>query len=162
MALSDFTKDITEVISRGGGVFVTDDNGTTYYDLGRVKNVEVNWEPVTTDPDTAGRPKQLAADITFSWVMTQTDTDQLSNLNLLHESGTNGIWVKFTSVFTDTTGAGAAAGFEVKNALVVMTGQISFNQDESMISCECSGRIPMSELIKLGTLSEITFDGASA
>jgi len=161
MALSDFTKDLSEVSFRGGGAFVSDDDGVTWNDLGRVKGVQFSWSKVTTDPDTAGRPMQAAADVTVQITLTQTAADQLTNLDLLTNPAGNGLWLKLTEVFTDAAGAGAAAGFTIKNAIFTLDGQIMFDNSESAIPLETAGRVPMTELVKLGSASEITFDGTS-
>ena len=69
MALTDFTRDFSNVIERAGGVFV--DDGGQWRDMGVVKNVQISFSPVQTEADVGGRQKMLAADVTIEFVMQQ-------------------------------------------------------------------------------------------
>ena len=153
------SKTVANVIARGGGAFVSDDAGVTYYDLGRVKGVRIEATPVETEPDTAGRTVQLAFDITLTAVMTQTSNTELINLDDLYAVATNGLWLKFTSVFTNAAGAGAAGGYTFKNVFPTFAPVITFDNGESMITVVAKGRCNVADFAGLGSTQDLTLDG---
>lgn len=153
-------KTVANVLARGGSVFVSDDSGTTYFDLGRQKGAQIEFSPVETEPDTAGRTVQLAADIVLTTVLTQTGDTEFANLDDLHALATNGIWVKFTDEFTNAAGAIAAGGFTFKNVFPTFGGVIKFDNSESAITMTIKGRCNMTDLAGLGAVAnDLTFDG---
>ncbi|MCK5641042.1 MAG: hypothetical protein KAJ19_09605 [Gammaproteobacteria bacterium] len=158
MAITN-TKTVANVLARGGGAFVSDDDGTTYYDLGRVKSTMFDFTVVETEADTAGRTVQLAADIVLTTILTQTGNTELLNLDDLAAQATNGLWLKFTSIFTNAAGAGAADGYTFKNVFPTFAGSIKFDNTESGITMVVKGRVNMADLAGLGTTQDLTFDG---
>ncbi len=152
-------KTVANVLARGGSVFISDDAGSTYYDLGRQKGAMIDFTPVETEPDTAGRTVQLAADFVLATVLTQTSDTEILNLNELNAVAANGVWIKFTTVFTNAAGAGAAAGYTFKNLFPVFSGKIMLDNTESMLSMTAKARCNMADLSGLGTTQDITFDG---
>lgn len=158
MAITN-AKTAAAVLARGGGVFVSDDEGTTWYDLGRVKGTMLDGSPVETEPDTAGRTIQLAMDVTLTSVLTQTSDVEFVNVPLLVKQATNGLWVKFTSVFTNPAGAGAADGYTFKNVFPVFGAEVKFDNTESAFPMTCKGRCNMDDWGGLGSTQALTFDG---
>lgn len=152
-------KTVVNVTARGGSAFVSDDDGVTYYDFGRQKNVMIEFSPVETEPDTAGRTVQLAADVVLTAVLTQTSDTEMANLDDLNAVATNGVRLKFTSVFTNAAGAGAANGWTFINVFPTFAGQIKFDNTESGITMVAKGRCNMPDLAGLGTTQTLTFDG---
>jgi hypothetical protein len=151
MALSDFQKNVGRNVFRQGSVFVRD--GSVWRDLGQVKDVNLEWEPVVTDADTAGRQKQLAADVTFTFVMQQTSDTEIANLTDIIAGGAlaNGLRLKITNAIVAVAGAEAATGINLMNALPVISGKIDFNGGaESMLTVECKGRVSITQLTNLG------------
>lgn len=146
-----FDKDVADVIPRGGGVFISDDEGVTYEDLGRVKGVMMEISPEETEPDTGGQTVDLASNVTLTVVMTQTSDAQISLLAQLKAFTPTGLWTKFTSEFTDADGAGAADGYLFKNILWKVGMNIPFNNTESQVTLTTTFRVPNSELTALGT-----------
>ena len=153
------TKTVANVVARGGGAFVSEDSGTTYFDMGRVKNLMIEWSPVETEPDTAGRTVQLAADVTLTGVLTQTSDTEMQELDDLNAVATNGVYLKFTSEFTNAAGAGAAAGWLFQNVFPVFAGEIKFDNTESSITFTAKGRVNMTDLAAIGSTQTLTFDG---
>lgn len=159
MALSAFQKDISRIKERQGSVFVYDDANVVWQDIGQVKGVDLSWEPVNTEADTGGRTKMLAADVTITFVMQQTSDQELGALDSLSgNSTTNGHQFKVTESNTAAADAGTAAGYEFNNCLANITGSVSFNGDESTMTVEINGRVPISELVNLGSTQTLTFD----
>jgi hypothetical protein len=153
------TKTVANVLARGGGAFISEDSGTTYFDMGRVKNLMLEFTPIETEPDTAGRTVQLAADVVLTAVLTQTSDTELVELNQMNAVATNGVWLKFTSEFTNAAGAGAATGYAFKNVFPVFAGEIKFDNTESGITMTAKGRCNMADLAGLGSTQDLTFDG---
>lgn len=157
MALGDLAFDFSHVKTRLGRVFVTADEGTTWVEVGRCRDVQMRWEKVVSPKDQNGREKQLAADITGTAVLTQTEVEEFDNIaELLHPTG-NGLWVKFTEVTATTATAGAAAGAIIKNALFTANGTIDYGGNESFIELEFTGRVSAADLAGFGTDQEIVF-----
>ena len=159
MALADLGFNFAAVLARIGRVYVSDDDGTTYYEPGRFKNVVINTAKVVTDPDQQGRIKQQAYDITGQLVLTQTSSVELENLELLlHPSG-DGLWVKFTDDVpaTGAAGAGAADGLEFKNVLFTAEPSFDMGGGESMIAMEFTGRVSVTGFSALGSSNELSF-----
>jgi len=152
-------KTVVNVLARGGGAFVSDDDGVTYYDMGRVKNLELKGEAVTTEKDTAGRELQLAFDVTLTGVMTQSSDTEILNIQELQALATNGLWMKFTTAFTNAAGAGAATGYLFKNVLPAFSLDIKFDNTESGISFVAMGRVSVDDFSDLGSTQTLTFDG---
>jgi hypothetical protein len=148
-------KTVANVLARGGSVFVSDDDGTTYYDLGRQKGAQIEFTPVETEPDTAGRTVQLAADVVCTTVLTQTGDTEFVNLDDLVAQATNGLWIKYTDEFTDAAGADAAGGFLFKNAFPVFSGLIKFDNSESSFTMTFKGRVSMATLAAAGAAGNI-------
>jgi len=153
------TKTVANVVARGGGAFVSEDSGSTYFDMGRVKNVMLEATPVETEPDTAGRTVQLAYDVVLTAVLTQTSDTELVELDDLNAVATNGVWLKFTSVFTNAAGAGAAAGYTFKNVFPSFGAEIKFDNTESGLTMTAKGRCNVADFAGLGTTQDLTFDG---
>lgn len=157
MALTDFSFDFSAVKARIGRVFVSDDSGSTWVELGRCRDVKTMMAKVVSPKDQNGREKQLCADISADVVLTQTGADEFDNISLiLHPTG-NGLWVKFTEVYATTATAGAAAGVVLKNVLFTMDGELNWGGDESFLSLNITGRVAVSELAGFGTSGSVTF-----
>lgn len=150
-----FARDVANVIGRGGYAFVSDDDGTTYEDFGLVKALVLEWTPEETEAGTDGQTEQLAVNVTLSLVLKQVADDEIALLTAL--ASTAGLWLKYSSEFTDATGAGAADGYLFKNVRLKNEGSIQFNNTESAITLRTTARVPMSELTALGTTQEMTF-----
>lgn len=153
-------KTVANVVARGGGVYISDDAATTWFDIGRVKQTTVEVTPIETEPDTAGRTVQLSADVVVTTVMTQTSATEFANLDLVHAVATNGVWVKLTSQFvtvvtTLTAAVTAATGFVFKNAFPTFSGQIKFDNTESGLTMIFKGRVSMDTLSELGDAGSI-------
>lgn len=152
-------KTVANVIARGGGAFVSDDAGTTYFDFGRVKSLMLMAEPVNAEADTAGRELQIAVEVTLSGVITQTTDTEILNIKELQAIASNGLWMKFTSVFTNAAGAGAASGYLFKNVLPSFGLEIKFDNTESSITFTAKGRVSVDDFSDLGSTQTLTFDG---
>jgi len=152
-------KTVANVLARGGSVFISDDDGVTWYDLGRQKGAMFEFSPVETEEDTAGRTVQLAANVTMSTVLTQTSDTEIINLDDMHAVTANGCWLKFCTVFTNAAGAGAAAGYTFKNVFPVFSGNFKLDNTESAMPMTAKGRCNMADLAGLGTTQTLTFDG---
>lgn len=152
-------KTVANVIARGGGAFVSDDSGTTYFDFGRVKNLMIMATEVVAEADTAGRELQLAFDVVLSGVITQTSDTEVLNIQELQAIATNGLWMKFTSEFTNAAGASAATGWLFKNVLPTFGLEIKFDNTESVITFKAMGRVNVADFSDLGSTQTLTFDG---
>lgn len=153
-----FNKDIANVLARAGGVFFSDDDGTTYYDSGRIKGAMIEFDANETEEDTAGRTIALSYNVRLSFVMTQTAADETGSIDDVAAITTNGVWVKFTEVFTDATGAGAAAGLLFKNCTPVFSGKMDYNNGESGLPCVIKGRVSTAVLAAGLAAGTIVFD----
>lgn len=152
-------KTVANVLARGGSVFISDDDGTTWFDLGRQKNAKIDGTPVETEADTAGRTVQLAMDVVLTTVLTQTNDSEFLNMEQMNAVAANGAWIKFTSVFTNAAGAGAAAGLTFKNVFPVFGAMLMFDNTESYFNLTVKGRSNMADWSGLGTTQDLTFDG---
>lgn len=152
-------KTVANVIARGGGAFVSDDDGTTYFDFGRVKLLKLMGEAVNAEADTAGRELMLAVDVTLTGVITQTSNAEILNIKELQAIANNGVWLKFTSIFTNAAGAGAADGYLFKNVLPTFMVEIVFDNTESSITFTAKGRVSVDDFADIGSTQTLTFDG---
>ena len=158
MALGDLSFDTSAVKTRLGRVFVSDDDGTTWIEVGRCQDVKLNFNKVVTPMDQNGREKQLAVDVVGTYVLTQTSDTELANVDaLVHPSG-QGLWMKFTDVTATTATADAAAGSVVKNVLNTFEGELDFGGGNSFLSFEFKGRVSIDGFVALGGAStELVF-----
>ena len=152
-------KTVANVLARGGSVFISDDEGVTWYDMGRQKGAKIDGTAVETEIDTAGRTVQLAMDVVLTTVLTQTADSEFVNTAAMNAIAANGAWIKFTSIFTNAAGAGAAAGFTFKNVFPVFGAMLMFDNTESYMPMSAKGRVNMADWAGLGTTQDLTFDG---
>lgn len=157
MAFTDFTKDVARQISYTGSVFVSDDDGVTWYDLGIVRDVNMKGTANNTSKNTAGRIKQLSTDIDGQIIMMQTSDDEFDNLNLLTDPTGDGLWLKFTDECATAATAGAAAGKVFENVNFTAEPEINWDGQENMIMLKFTGRVSNSELTNFGTTGTLTF-----
>lgn len=144
MALTDFTRDFSNVIERAGGVFV--DDGGQWRDMGVVKNVQISFSPVQTEADVGGRQKMLAADVTIEFVMQQTSATELAALVDVIDASGSGLKFKVTEDKVGASGAAAASGMTISNATASVNGTIMFDSSESNLSFSIAGRLSTADL----------------
>lgn len=158
MAIGDLGFAFERVKTRLGRVFVTADDGTTWIEVGRCRDVKLSSAKVVTPADQNGREKQLAHDVEGNFVLTQTGDEDIVNTDaLLHPSG-DGLWIKFTDVTATTATAGAAAGMTAKNVLLTMDSEFDFNGNESFMPFNFKGRVSIDGFKALGdTNTEVVF-----
>ncbi len=158
MALGDLSFDTSAVKTRLGRVFASEDDGTTWVEVGRCQDVKLNFSKVVTPSDQNGREKQLAVDVVGTFVLTQTSDTELSNVSsLVHPSG-QGIWMKFTDVTATTATADSADGSVVKNVLCTFDGELDFGGGNSFLGFEFKGRVSVTGFEALGGAStELVF-----
>lgn len=143
---------IRRTIDDGGGIGV---DTYEYKTFGRIKNAGINFEPVVTEKDTAGREIELAWDVTATFVMMQTTDDEIAVMGSLAEPDDNatlydnGYFVFFsdepqttsTVYLGEADGLPSVLGFGFDNVLIKPTLSVQLNAEESMITIEFSGRI---------------------
>ena len=158
MALGDLGFAFERVKTRLGRVFVTADDGTTWVEVGRCRDVKLTSAKVVTPTDQNGREKQLAHDVEGNFILTQTDDTDIVNTDaLLHPSG-SGLWVKFTDATATTATAGAADGMTAKNVLLTNDSEFDFNGNASFMSFNFKGRVSIDGFKALGdTNKEVVF-----
>ncbi len=158
MAIGDYQFDLANVKTRLGRVFVTADEGTTWIEVGRCRDVKLTSSKVVTPTDQNGREKQLAHDVVGTFVLTQTGDDEIVNTDaLLHPAG-SGLWIKFTDATATTATAGAAAGMTAKNAIPTMDSEFDFGGNPSFLAFEFKGRVSIDGFKALGdTNKEVVF-----
>jgi len=157
MAFSDFTKDVSRILSRSGSVFVSDDDGTTWYDLGNVKNVQMQTSANNTEANSQGKIKQLSSNITTDIVLQQTDVEEFDNLDLLTDPTDDGLWCKITDDCATAATAGAAAGKTFKGVNFTFDTLVDWNGGESTIALKFTGRVSNSDFTDFGTTGELVF-----
>lgn len=153
MAFTDLGTDVANVLYRAGKAFITDDDGTTYYDLGRIRDVIVEFTPNELEPDTTGGVVVNSWNMEITLIMTQTSADEIGNFSLL--AGTI-LWVKLTDGCETTATAGAANGKEFKNVTLIPGLRLDFNGGESTIPVTIKGRVSAADITSFGTTDEIT------
>lgn len=157
MAIGDLGFDFAAVKTRLGRVFVSADDGTTWVEIGRCRDVKLTWQKLNTAKDQQGRTKMLAADITANIVLTQTSETEFDNIGELINPAGNGLQVKFTDAFATTATAGAAAGKTLVNAIFTADGELDWSGGDSFIPMTIEGRIAATDLSDFGTSGTITF-----
>lgn len=151
MPISNLSFAVANELSRQGSVFLKAAGTATYYNGGKVRDVEVSISPVTGDADTGGREKMLAADVEIQFVMQQTSDTEVGTLpDLLGQA----VDAKVTeSVTTDAT----AAGREFLNCLLSAEGTLNFMGEGSSFTFTTGGRVPVNELSSLVSGGTIDF-----
>lgn len=164
MALTDFTRDVSQEIARMGGVYISDD-GSSFNDPGRVRDVSFDWEAVTGSADTGGRQKTRAFDVTLTFTLMQSSAATLGGVASLANPTGDGLTLAFTSSIVEpdaSTGAITNAEFTFHGCLPEVSGSIPFNGDETAIPVTVRGRVPVSEFQSLATTGLMTFGTGGA
>lgn len=162
MALADFGFDFSKVLTRLGRVYVSDDDAANVHDLGRMRDVTVEFSKVVSPKDQNGREKQLAMDVVGNLVLTQTSATEFDNLTFLTNPSGDGLWVYFTDD-VETEGATgvetvvAASGIVFKGVLFTIEGTLDYGGNESFLSLSFTGRISMTDLQNAGTNKTVDF-----
>lgn len=160
--------------SRNGDVFVGERvSGDTQvmYNMGSVQDVQVRGTKVTSGRDNHQREKQTGFDLEIVWTLRQTEySTEVANLDaLLDNANALGLQLIITDAaicgtsVTDSSDQAKAArdgGTAVCFNGVVPTADFTFdyNGEDSTIEVMVTGRIPISEAIKIGN-SCVTLGG---
>lgn len=163
-SFTTLVKKVANAKSRQTTAFIRD-GGTAWYNFGRVKNASISIEPVVGEKDVAGREMVQAFDITATFVMMQTSKDEIATLgSLAAPDGVtypNGHFIFFSDQPKATMAAGAnptGDGFGFKNVLPKPSMNVQLNGEESMITIEFTGRVPVTAFDSFDTNAVITLD----
>lgn len=143
------------VLARNGGTISTSGspNAGDFLPLGIVKNVEVNIDMIETDPDTAGRTKELGFNCSATFMMKQTADSILQNLSDLTDQLMDVLITpdhKNANVdpgLNDTNLAVVAnEGFVVQDILMNVGGNLNLTGDQSALAVNLKWRYGGGEL----------------
>lgn len=158
MALSDFTPEIANVVAFQGGAFVSDDAGTTWYDLGGCTEIEWNLSSMDSEADTSGRTVALLIDISGTITIQQTTKTELQALGALAQPSGTGFWLKLTEPRSNAAGAGAAAGVTFKNVFFTFPqSSLSHARQNRSIQISFQGTVARTAFDSFETTPEIVF-----
>lgn len=164
MALSSLAKLAENVQGRIMNVFIRDnvaDDGT-YFALGITGNVELKFDPMTSDADAAGREKQLAYSVGASAVLKQTAHSEWANVAEIAKATGAGHTLFFSdkptaaSAVNDTDiDAGTLEGFRFKGVLPNVGATFNGNGGDSYFEMTFKGNVLIDEMTDP---SDIVFD----
>lgn len=163
-SFTTLVKKVANAKSRQTTAFIRD-GGTAWTNFGRVKNASISIQPVVGEKDVAGREMVQAFDITATFVMMQTSKAEIATLGSLAapDGATypNGHYIFFSDVPRASLAAGAdpaVDGFAFKNVLPKPSIDVNLSGEESMITIEITGRVPVTAFDNFDTSPIITFD----
>ena len=180
--LSDLGKKVRNTRNRLSSLFITVVKGSINYyfaySLGRIMNASFSGEPVASSPDQDGRESAQLFDITVSFALMQTSSEELSlledlamhpdpkmsNGHFVYASGSKMSADDYDSVISkqdglpdytlladkDSPGPYDPDGIFFKNALLKPSPEINLSGDESSIGIEIVGRIRLDTLRGFG------------
>lgn len=150
-----------------GAVYFMEDGGTTFSDPGRIRDASFDFSAVVGSPDTGGRKKTNAIDVTLTFTLMQSDTTTLSGVAGLANPSGDGVTIAMTNTFATptkdgTTGAITGAEFVFHGCLPETSGSFPLNGDERGFPITVTGRVPVSELASLASTGEMSFGTGGA
>lgn len=131
----------TDITTTAGGGTIA---ATDFVNLGKVKGSAVNFEAVSTEPDSTGNVKELALDLEATTTLQQTTNTELSNLDTLNEYAMDVLYAA-TPTQTDVS-ASDENYFLIKGVTPVVSPSIDFMGEESNISFTVNLRVPPTKL----------------
>lgn len=152
MALSALAATVANIKRRAGQAWVSDDAGTTWYNLGVIKQPKINIEEIVDEADTRGRSKQLGVNLSIELVMKQTSNTELGELNTLTNQE-----LLFAITGDMVSPATSTQSYKFDKSLLNISGAIDFSGGESMFTVKVNGQLSMPELTVLATTGACTW-----
>ncbi len=158
MALSSFLFNIANNIFRNGSVLVRDAAASgappakQYHNLGQIQDTKVSYEPVSVDPDSAKRSKQIGTDIAVSFAMLQTADSVLAHIDDLTDILLDVLVTKTAqsgTVLDADAAAAAVDGFILLDVLVNVAVELDLGGGPSKMTLTVPLRVPTSDLAAL-------------